>query len=243
MGIFRKTFQVRANTEGYMFKKNVFEGKLKAGIHKFWDWNDEIEVIILPLTSKLLNIVNQEVLTKDNIAFRFSFYLIYKIVDGEKFLKHFTLDRSANFIISEAEQYFWTMSQLHAKNIISNYESEELNEKRSELSGLKKEDFNKIVAEYGIEVEVMEIKDLTFPKTIQDLFSKHLEAKIRAKSDLENARTAVATARTLKNASELMKDDDNIRFFQMIETISKIAEKGKHTFMIGDLNQIAQTKK
>lgn len=243
MGIFRKTFQVKANTEGYLFRENVFEYKLEAGIHKFWDWNNEIELVIFPLTSKLLNIVNQEVLTKDNIAFRFSFYLIYKIVDGEKFLKHFTLDRPVNFIINEAEQRIWAMAQLHAKNVIANYESEELNEKRSELSGLKKEEFNKQIEEYGIEVEELEVKDLTFPKSIQDLFSKHLEAKIRAKSDLENARTAVATARTLKNASELMKGDENIRFFQMLETISKIAEKGKHTFMIGDLNQIAQIKK
>ncbi|WP_217633851.1 SPFH domain-containing protein [Hymenobacter psychrophilus] len=66
------------------------------------------------------------------------------------------------------------------------------------------------------------------------LFSRHLEAKIRAKADLENARTAVATARTLKNAAELMKDDDSIRFFQYLETITKIAAKGKHTFLVGD---------
>jgi hypothetical protein len=81
----------------------------------------------------------------------------------------------------------------------------------------------------------MLIRDLTFPKNIQDLFARQLESKIRGKSDLENARTQVATARALKNASELMKDDENIRFFQFIETITKIADKGKHTFVIGDL--------
>lgn len=243
MRTFRKIFQVKANTEGYLFKNNVFERKLEPGVYKFWDWNNELEIVILSTANKLLNIVNQEVLTKDNIAFRFSFYLVYKIVDGEKFLQNFTLDRPAFSIIAEAEQRIWTIAQLHVKNILANYESEELNEKRSELSGLKKEELNKHMEEYGIEIEEMEVKDLTFPKSIQDLFSKHLEAKIRAKSDLENARTAVATARTLKNASELMKGDDNIRFFQMLETISKIAEKGKHTFMIGDLNQIGQIKK
>lgn len=243
MGLFKRTFQVKANTVGYLFKKNVFECKLEAGIHKLRDWNNEIEVIILPTTSKLLTVTNQEVLTKDNIAFRFSFDLTYKIVDGEKFLSNFAIDNLAIYMIGQAEQHIWTMAQLHVKNIIANFESEELNEKRSELSGLRKDEFNKQMEKYGVEIEEMEIKDLTFPKSIQDLFSKHLEAKIRAKSDLENARTAVATARTLKNASELMKNDDNIRFFQVLETISKIAEKGKHTFMIGDMNQIGQVKK
>lgn len=56
----------------------------------------------------------------------------------------------------------------------------------------------------------------------------------------ENARTTVATARALKNASELMKDDENIKFFQLLETITKIADKGKHTFMIGDIQQMTK---
>ncbi len=242
MGIFKQTVQVKANTEGYLFRKNILEKKLAAGIYNFWTW-ERVEVFALPTTGKLLTITNQEALTKDNIAFRFSFYMLYKIVDGEKFLSKFELSRSSLTMINEASKYVWTLGQLHVKNIISTYVSEELNDNRSELKGLKKEELNGQLMEYGICIEEMEIKDLTFPKSVQDLFSKYLEAKIRAKSDLENARTAVATARTLKNASELMKDDDNIKFFQLLETISKIAEKGKHTFMIGDWNQIAKIKR
>jgi hypothetical protein len=80
---------------------------------------------------------------------------------------------------------------------------------------------------------------MTFPKAIQDLFAKNLEASIRAQADLENARTQVAAARALKNASELMKGDENIKFVQFMETITKIAEKGKHTFVIGDVSAVA----
>lgn len=238
----RKRFQVKANTEGYLFKQNIFDCKLSAGVYTFWDWNNELEIISLSTAPKMLTITNQEVLTKDNIAFRFSFYLVYKIVDGEKLLRNFDLDQYTS-VTNQAQQTIWTLAQLHIKNIIANYDCQELNEKREELKGLNKEELNIQLEKYGVIIEEMELKDLTFPKSIQDLFSKHLEAKIRAKADLENARTAVATARTLKNASELMKDDENIRFFQMIETISKIAEKGKHTFMIGDLNQVTQSKK
>ena len=238
MGTIRKKIEVKANTTGFIFRNNVFERKLDAGIYKFWDFKNEVELISLSSANKMMTIVNQEVLTKDNIAFRFSFYLTYKIADGEKFLINFSLDKHINMIIYEAEQRISTMAQLYIKNKISMFESEELNEKRAELQDLNRDELNKQLSAMGVEIEEWAIKDLTFPKSIQDLFAKHLEAKIRAKSDLENARTAVATARTLKNASELMKDDDNIRFFQMIETISKIAEKGKHTFMIGDMNQL-----
>jgi regulator of protease activity HflC (stomatin/prohibitin superfamily) len=238
MHIFKKKYQVKTNTVGFLYRNNIFERKLTSGYHEVWDWRNRTELFILSETSKLLTITNQEVLTKDNVALRFSFNVIYKITDGQKFLGKFALDRDISRIIHEAEQRLYNIVQLYIRNKIAELDSETLNEKRNELTDFKTEEMVKEVSEFGITIEQAQLRDLTFPKSIQDLFAKHLEAKIRAKSELENARTAVATARALKNASELMKDDDNIKFFQLIETITKIAEKGKHTFMIGDINQL-----
>ena len=240
MKIFKKEYQVKPNTIGFLYRDNKFERILNSGYHEVWDWENRTELFILPETSKLLTVTNQEVLTKDNIALRFSFNVIYKITDGLKFLGKFALDREIHSIIYEAEQRLYNIVQLYIRNKIAELDSETLNEKRNELTDFKTEEMVKEVSEFGITIEQAQLRDLTFPKSIQDLFAKHLEAKIRAKSELENARTAVATARALKNASELMKDDDNIKFFQIIETITKIAEKGKHTFMIGDINQLTK---
>ena len=240
MGIFKKEYQIKPNTVGFLYRNNKFEQKLSSGYHEVWDWKNRTELFILSETSKLLTIKNQEVLTKDNVALRFSFDVIYKITDGQKFLSKFALDRTIYIIIQEAEQRIYNIVQLYIRNKIAELDSEMLNEKRNEFSDFKTEEMVKEISEFGITIEQAQLRDLTFPKSIQDLFAKHLEAKIRAKSELENARTAVATARALKNASELMKDDDNIKFFQIIETITKIAEKGKHTFMIGDFNQLTK---
>ena len=238
--IFKKIYQVKPNTVGYLYRNNIFESKLTPGYYEILDFKNRTELFLIPESSKLITVTNQEVLTKDNVALRFSFLILYKITDGLKFLSRFSLDRPINFIIQEAEQRIFNIVQVYLKNRISDFDSESLNEKRNELSEFKTEEMIKEVLEYGITIENAQLRDLTFPKSIQDLFAKQLESKIRAKSELENARTVVATARALKNASELMKDDENIRFIQIIETITKIAEKGKHTFMIGDINQIAK---
>jgi len=240
MTIFKKQYQVKPNTVGFLYRDNMFEKKLTPGYHEIWDWKNRTELFLLPETSKLLTVTNQEVLTKDNIAIRFSFNVIYKIVDGQKFLNKFSLDRQMHSIIHEAEQRIYNIVQIYLRKRIAEMASEMLNEKRNEFTEFKTDEMEKEVSEFGITIEQAQLRDLTFPKFIQDLFAKHLEAKIRAKSELENARTAVATARALKNASELMKDDENIKFFQIIETITKIADKGKHTFMIGDINQLTK---
>jgi regulator of protease activity HflC (stomatin/prohibitin superfamily) len=243
MGIFKKhkQYHVKPNTVGYLYRNNIFERKMLPGLHEVPHGKKNItELFILPETSMSFNTTNQEVLTKDNIALRFSFNLIYKITDGEKFLTKFTLDKPVKAIIDEADSRLIQIGQIYIRKKITELDSETLNEKRNELTDFRTEEMLKEALEYGITIEQAQLRDLTFPKIIQDLFAKHLEAKIRAKTELENARTAVAAARALKNASELMKDDDNIKFFQIIETITKIAEKGKHTFMIGDINQLSK---
>ena len=237
MRIFKKLYQVKPNTVGFLYRDNVFVEKWTPGRYKIWDPNDRTEMLTLPQTLQIFSITNQEVLTKDNIALRFSFNVLYTITDGHKFLNQFAQD-GQRYLLGNAEVYLKRIVQLSARKIISELDSDALNEKRNDFSNLKTEEVEKEAAVFGITIERVQIIDLTFPKSIQDLFMRQLEAKIRAKADLENARTAVAVARALKNASELMKDDDNIKFFQMIETISKIAEKGKHTFMIGDIHQL-----
>lgn len=245
MALINSTFKIRQNEIGYLYDKFKFVQKLETGKHKIPSWGNEFELIRLPTNSKLISVVNQEVLTKDNIALRFSFNIQYKIIDGEKFLEQVTHGLRVETMLGEIEHRISNLAQVIVRSKISEIESEFLNEKRNELANLKTEEMEKQANELGITIELATIKDITFPKNIQDVFMTQLESKIRAKADLENARTAVASARALKNAADIMKDDDNIKFHQLLETITKIASKGKHTFNInlGDLqNQIDEVK-
>lgn len=227
---------------GYLFRRNQLVQTLSPDIYKLFDFFSELEVIELPTMPRLLTVSNQEVITQDNIALRFSYFVEYKIIDGERFLSRFSSDGPFG-PIPEAEQIVHSLSQVALRKLIGAVESEKLNEARSEVLSTIPDELQKQLAEYGLEVTRLLLRDLTFPKNIQDLFAKQLESKIRARADLENARTAVAAARALKNASELMRGDDNIRFVQLLETVTKIAEKGKHTFVIGDLNGLSAIRK
>jgi regulator of protease activity HflC (stomatin/prohibitin superfamily) len=234
MGLFTTTYQVKPNQQGFLFRDNVLERTLPPGRYELLDWRNRTSLLTLPTTSRLLTVTNQEVLTKDSIALRFSFVVQYRIQDGALFLSQFELNVSASLLLQEAEKRIYQLVQLAARNKIAAFDSEELPERRAELNDLTTPELVAQLAQLGVVLEEAQLRDLTFPKNIQDLFARYLEARIRAKADLENARTAVATARTLKNAAELMKGDDNLRFYQYLETISKIAAKGKHTFLVGE---------
>jgi regulator of protease activity HflC (stomatin/prohibitin superfamily) len=229
-------FSVAPNHVGYLFRNNRFDVRLEPGIYHYFDPLGERHLILLPTTIRIQSVVNQEVLTRDNIALRFSYFIEHRIADPDKYMTHFAVRQFSDGAY-EAEQLLHSLTQVYLRDLIAQIESEALNDKRAELLNAVPDGLRRELADYGIELVRLMLRDVTFPKTIQDLFARHLEAKIRAKADLENARTAVATARALKNAAELMKDDENIRFFQLLETITKIAEKGRHTFVIGDVQQ------
>lgn len=241
MGLFTKSYQIAPNQIGYFYKDNVFVKKLSPGFYTFLDWKKRTFVITLPTVTRLITINNQEVLTRDNIALRFSFIIKYKIMDGEKMLSNFEFGYSVYSLLTALDEQIYSTVQIAIREKICALNSEELNEQREQITDFKNDAMNIQLEELGVYIEQALLKDITFPKSIQNLFARHLEAKIRAKADLENARTTVATARALKNAAEMMKDDENIRFFQWVETLNKIAEKGRHTFMIGDVPQ-ATTK-
>ncbi len=243
MKLLRRKISVKPNEIGFLYRKNRLEQRLEAGVYSFFDPFSYLELVALPTTNRFLQVANQEVLTKDNIAFRFSYFVEYKISDGEKFLANFNVFQNPYNVWYEAEQLIHNLTQVVLREQITKILSEEINDKRAEILNDVPENLQHELKGRGIEILRLTLRDVTFPKAIQDLFAKQLEAKIRGKADLENARTAVATARTLKNVSELMKDDENIKFVQILETITKIAEKGKHTFIIGDVSQNAILKK
>lgn len=234
MGPLIRKISITPNHIGYLYRKNLLRSKLAPGIYRFFDPLKHVSVISLPQTNRLQTVINQEVLTQDTVALRFSYIIEYRINDSDRFIERFDL-HNAYTVTMEAEQLLHSLTQVYLRELIAKVPSEQVNEKRDELLATVPEPLQRELKEYGLQLVRLMLRDITFPKAIQDLFARHLEARVRAKADLENARTAVATARTLKNASELMKDDENIKFFQLLETISKIADKGKHTFVIGDL--------
>ena len=91
MKMLKKRYEVPANMSGYFFRKNVLEQKWTPGYYYVWDLNNKTRLYLIPTTTKLLINTNQEVLTKDNIALRFSFSVMYKITDGEKMLQNVSL--------------------------------------------------------------------------------------------------------------------------------------------------------
>lgn len=240
-------FQVFPNQIGCLFYQSRLKAKLEPGIYRYWNWRKDYQLLNISQTYNLQSINNQEILTKDNIALRCSFMLIYQVGDIDKLLSVFDISNALRLnreeiIFAQVTTRLSACARLRLREIVTNISSEELTDRRMEFTDFQTPEMIATAESLGIHLISTYLVDITFPKTIQDLFARQLESKIRARFDLENARTAVATARTLKNAAELIKDNPQISFLQFLETLNKLATTGKHTFVIGDLDQFMGSK-
>ncbi len=240
--LFYRTMDVFPNTRGFLYRKHSLGRELEPGTYRLFDPAGSLRLVLLPVMERQQNIVGTEMLAKDLIAFRISYSIRYKIRDGKLLLTKFDVREDVPVMLARVEERLHADVQKQVRNATSRFTSEELLEKRDDLTGEIETELNKTSSEYGVEVTAFVLRDTNFPKNIQDLFAKRLEARIRSQADLENARTQVAAARTLKNASELMKGDDNLRFLHVLELLEKIASKGKHTFVVGDIQNSSITK-
>lgn len=200
-------------------------------MYAFWDFSNAISCYTLPTITQNVHISLQEVLSADNVAFQFSGLVEYRVTDGKTLLQHISI---SEYLISELENMLYSEAQLFFRKKFAEVSSEEILQNHAAFTDFSAEEFSQKFAKMGVEIERITVRDITFPKRIQEIFAKDLESKMRAKVDLENARTLVATARTMKNAAAMLEGSDGMKFLQLLEAMRNIAEKGNHTFVIGN---------
>ena len=101
---------------------------------------------------------NQEVLTKDNIALRFSYFLLYSIDQVDRFLASFDLDTALqytnmNLMAVQVESRLTAITHIAIRQVISSINSEEINEKRSEICDFKTEQMVAEAQQLGLKLE------------------------------------------------------------------------------------------
>jgi hypothetical protein len=235
MNLFKRKFEVRPNCKGVLYKQNHLFKILEPGIHWYYDWDSEMFLVELPTSLRSVQVTGQEVMTKDQISLRFTGTILYRLVNVEAMAQHFNLFNQGFVPLYELDTIIRNFAQVSFRETIAKLTSEDLNEGNIETLNKISPSLQKALEVFGVQLEKQMVNTINFPKNIQNLFAMQLEAKIKAKTELENARTRVATVRTLKNAANLMDENVEIKYLQYLETLVTLAKKGNHTFVLGEV--------
>jgi regulator of protease activity HflC (stomatin/prohibitin superfamily) len=206
---------IESHEAGLLYVDGRLIERLEPGRHAFWTVDRKVEVKRLDLRPQAVEITAQEMLTRDRIALRVTLTALRRIADPQRVVAAVTdidawLYRLVQFAIREAVAARTLDEVLSAKAVLD-----------AELRAYVRER----VAETGIEVMELGVKDVILPGEIRELVNKVVEAERTAKANLIRRQEETAATRSLLNTAKLMEENPLLLRLKELESIERLVEK------------------
>jgi regulator of protease activity HflC (stomatin/prohibitin superfamily) len=186
------------------------------GPGRYWQIGSKTRIDVLDCRPSLVTIPGQEVLTRDQVSIKISLLARYRIEDAKQ-------------AVLSAESYVDTLygeAQLALRSLVGAASIEDLLENRAAIDGQIKDRVAPRVAELGLELLSLDVKDIIFPGALKDAFSQVARARQEGLALLEKARGETAALRNLANAARLIEKSPELYQLRLLQSLSA-SEGGK----------------
>lgn len=218
---------------GLVYYDNVLKRQLSKGVYYFWNYTHNVTYTVLDMRQKELDIVGQEILTKDKIGIRMNVACMYKIKDAVEFLA----------TVSDLKGQLYSTAQLVVRAIVGNYRLDEILEAKERISGEIYEALKEREAMFCVNFLTAGIKDIILPGEIREIMNSVLVAEKAAQANVIARREEVASTRSLLNTAKLMDENRTLYKLKELEYLERICEKVGEISVNGNVGMIEQLGK
>ena len=182
--------QINQYQKGVKFSFGKFTGIMDPG------WRLVIPVFQsfqkVDMRVKAVDVPDQEAITKDNISVRVNAVIYYKVANAEK-------------AIIEVEDFYYAVSQLAQttmRNVTGEVNLDELLSRRDEIAEKIRLIVDKATDAWGIQVQSVELKDVTLPEEMKRVIGKQAEAEREKRAVIIKAEGEVVASENLAKAAQ-----------------------------------------
>jgi regulator of protease activity HflC (stomatin/prohibitin superfamily) len=207
---------------GVLFRLGRFVAIRGPGI--FWILPLRFErVVIVDIRTRTVSAEQQETITRDSVTVKLNAVLWYRIIDASRSV----------ISVANAPSAVYQLALTTLRNTIGQHDLDEVLQERNKINALIKDAIAPSTAQWGIEVERFEMKDVELPAAMQQVMAMQAEAirekrarLIKAEAELEaSEKLAAASQRMIGNPAAL-----ELRRMQMIAEVG--AENNSTTVMM-----------
>lgn len=200
----------------------------------------------IDIRTKVIDVPEQEVITKDNVSVKINAVIYYNIFDASK-------------AVLGVENFHYAVSQLAQttmRNSVGSVTLDELLSCREKISTTICEIVDKATDEWGIKVQNVELKDVSLPGEMKRVIAKVAEAErekqaviTKAEGELEASKNLAEAAQTLSSApgalhlrtlstiNDVSSDQSNTIIFALPIEVLRAFEGNKMTDIVKHLNK------
>lgn len=170
---------------------------------------------------KAVDVPDQEAITKDNVSARLNAVIYYKIDSAEKALL-------------EVENFYNAVSQLAQttmRNAVGEVTLDELLSQREKISARIKQIVDEKAADWGIDVQSVELKDINLPEGMKRTMAKQAEAERERRATIINSEGEVLAAENLSKAATMMAQTPGALHLRTLNSINDISSDESNTIV------------
>lgn len=199
-----------------------YEKGLKFTLGRFTKIMEPGWRIILPIIqsykkvdirTKAVDVPDQEGITKDNISVKINAVIYYKVGNVQK-------------AVLEVEDFYYAVSQLAQttmRNVAGQVELDELLSNREEISKRIRETVDKVSDAWGIEVESVELKDITLPEGMKRVIGAQAEAEREKRAVIIKSEGEKDAAENMSKAAEILSKTQGALHLRTLQTLNEIS--------------------
>jgi len=209
--------QIQQYERGVMFTMGKFTGIRKPG------WRIVIPIFQsmkkVDIRTKVVDVPDQEVITRDNIPVSVNAVINYKIVDAGK-------------AVLEVENFYYAISQLAQttmRNAVGEQTLDDLLSKRAEIAEKIKVELDKKTDKWGIDVENLELKDVIIPENLKRTISKAAEAEREKRAVIIKAEGDKMAANNLADAARVLGETPGAMHLRTLQAINDLSSDQSNT--------------
>lgn len=220
--------QVPAWHMGVLKIDGEVENLLEPGTYGYWriEHTPEVEVIDTRLQS--LEVSGQEILTKDKVTLRINLCANWRYHD---ILLAFSK-------LSQPVEHLYRELQFSLREIVGTRTLDELLENKQLVDELMLTQVVQCVAEFGLEIDSIGVKDIILPGDMRTILSQVVEAEKSAQANVIRRREETAATRSLLNTAKVMENNPVALRLKELETLESIAHRIDQISVYGGLDQV-----
>jgi regulator of protease activity HflC (stomatin/prohibitin superfamily) len=201
---------VREYERGVVFRFGRLRPLYGPGLRRIVPAVDRL--IKVDLRVLTLTIPPQEVITRDNVPARVNAVVLFRVVDPIK-------------SVMEVENYAVATSQIAQttlRSLLGRVDLDTLLAHRDDLN----DDLAKTIADqtvpWGVEVRVVEIKDIEIPESMQRAMAREAEAERERRAKIINARGELQASEELRQAADILSQNPASLQLRYLQTLLEL---------------------
>lgn len=219
IGFFGSLKQINQYERGVKFTLGKFSKVMEPGINFVCPIFQSYRKV--DIRTKVVDVPNQEAITKDNVSIGINAVVYYKVFDASK-------------AILEVENFYFAVSQLAQttmRNTVGTVTLDELLTEREKISTTIQKIVDEASDPWGIKVENVELKDVTLPEEMKRVLAKAAEAEREKQAVITKSRGEIEAANNLAEAAKAMGSAPGALHLRTLATINDISSDQSNTIV------------